>query len=361
MMSFMETDLKDLIKNEDGLSISIMLPVEPPGKGDEKNKIKFKNLLQKTEDKLLEHGLKKPEINGLLKKIKESAENPTFFRNANKSIAVFINKNNTKVFNLPYDIFENVSVGTDFFIKPLLPLLQGNGEYFILGISKDNARLFSADKSNIFEVDIAEITKRAAEEIDMIKPQKGAGAHTIAGGAGAIFFGKDSTDLDRDITNQYFRLINEGILEILNKHGYPLVLVGIEYLHSMYQGVNKYSKLQEKGVFGNVEDMDLSVIHEKSWEIVKPIFKKGMEKDSKAFRTLNGTGNASGNIDEIATKAEYGQVDSLFINPTHIFEGDCNDQLNAIAINTLKNNGKVYGVDTSEILNGLSVGAVYRY
>lgn len=361
MTNFIEKDLKKLIANEGGISISIVLPIAPPGQGDEKNKIKFKNLLQKSEDELSTQGLKKAEIDALLKEIKESAEHPAFFRSGKKGMVVFINKNFTRIFNVPYDVQEKSSVGDVFFIKPLLPLIQGNGEYFVLAINKDRASLYSADKSNIFEVDISTITQEADKEIEMMTTQKHFNYHAITGGAGAIFHGQDSSDLERNKVTQYFRLVSEGLRDILNKHNYPLVLAGIEYLHPIYQEVNKYHNILKDGVYGNPDDIELSVIHERSWKIVEPLFKEGMKRDAKIFRTLNGTGNASSDINEIATKAEYGQVDSLFINPNDLFDGDCRDVLNMIAINTLKNNGKIYGIDTSEIFNNISVAATYRY
>ena len=53
-----------------------------------------------------------------------------------------------------------------------------------------------------------------------------------------------------------------------------------------------------------------------------------MLNDIEKFNSLNGTGNASGNIEEILGKSEYGQVESLFINTKDIFSGDCSDLLN---------------------------------
>lgn len=361
MTNFIEQDLKKLISKEDGTSISIVLPISPPGKGDDKNKIKFKKLIQSGESELDKQGIKKNEVENFFKEIKESAEHPSFFRSGKKGMVILINKNFTRIFNVPYDVQEKVSIGGNFFIKPLLPMLQDNDNYFILAISKENARLFSATKRNIFEVDISNITKEAGKEIDMFTSQKHFSSHAVAGSGGAIFHGQDDSDLERNMVTQYFRLVSDGLWDILNKHEYPLVLVGIEYLHSIYKGVNKYHNLLDDGVYSNPNDMDFPTLHERSWEIVKSLFRQDMKTDAKSFRALNGTGNASSDIDEIAIKAEYGQVDSLFINPDDIFKGDSRDTINMIAINTIKNNGKIYSSDTGDILNNFPIAAIYRY
>lgn len=362
MKNSIQKEIKTMITNTNGICISIMMPVAPPGTRDEENKIRIKNLLQKAEDKLIELGLKKGEADERLSEIKEISGHPSFFRNLIGSITIYISKDYTKTINLPYEIPEKVAVGENFFIKPLLPSLHGNGEYFILGISKNNARLFSANRNSIFEIDITDITKEAQKQIDMVDSEKHFALHSATGGgSGTIFHGQDSSALEKDLIKQYFRLVDEGLKDILNKHEYPMVLAGVDYLLPIYQEVNKYNNILNQGIYGNPDDLGPQVLQKKSWEIMEPVFKEEMFKDIEKFKKLNGTGNASGNIEEIVPKAEYGQIESLFINTNDIFGGDSSDILNKIALNTIKNNGRVYGIDTSLHLNNLSVAAVYRY
>lgn len=362
MKNSIQKEIKTMITNTNGVCISIMMPVAPPGKGDEENKIRLKNLLQKGEEELIGYGMKRNEIEERLKEIKELSGHPSFFRNIGSGIAVYISKDYTKIIPLLTSIPEKITIGENFFIKPLLPLLHGNGEYFILGISKSNARLFSSNRNGIFEIDISNITKEAQKQIDMIDSEKHFALHSATGGgSGTIFHGQDSSALEKDLIKQYFRLIDEGLKDIFNKHEYPLVLAGVEYLLPIYQEINKYNNILTPGVYGNPDDLGPQVLQNKSWEIMEPVFKEEMLNDIEKFNTLNGTGNASGNIEEILTKAEYGQVESLFINTKDIFSGDCSDLLNKAALNTIKYNGKIYGIDTNELLNNMSVAAVYRY
>ena len=362
MKNSIQKEIKNMITNANGICISILMPVAPPGKGDEENKIRFKNLLQKAEEELIGFGMKKNETEERLKDIRELSSHPSFFRNINGGIAVYISKDFTKVIPLPNNMPEKVTIGDNFFIKPLLPSLHGNGEYFVLGISKSNARLFSASKNSIFEIDISNITKEAQKQIDMIDSEKHFALHSATGGgSGTIFHGQDNSALEKDLIKQYFRLIDEGLKDILNKHEYPLVLAGVEYLLPIYQEVNKYKNILAEGINGNPDDLEPQILQNKSWKIMEPVFKEEMLNDIEKFNSLNGTGNASGNIEEILGKAEYGQVESLFINTKDIFSGDCSDLLNKAALNTIKNNGKVYGIDTNELLSNLSVAAVYRY
>lgn len=360
--NFFYKDLKNMIANANGLCISILMPVAPPGKGDEENKIRFKNLLQNCQDKLIESGMKKSEAEERLSTIKESANHPSFFRNSEKGMAVYIGKDFSRTFNLPWEIPEKVTVGESFFIKPLLPALHGNGEYFVLGITKNNARLFSANKNSIFEVDISNITSEAAKEMSLVDSEKHFALHSVTGGSsGAIFHGQDDSAMEKDMLKQYFRLIDEGLKDILNKHGYPMLLAGVDYLIPIYLEINKYNNVIEKGIYGNPDDLGSTLIHKKSWQIMEPQFKEEMLKDIETFNSLFGTGNASADVEEIFSKAEFGQVASLFINLSNIYEGGASDMLNKTALNTIKNNGKVYGIDTGELLSNLSVAAVYRY
>ncbi len=95
----------------------------------------------------------------------------------------------------------------------------------------------------------------------MIDSEKHFVLHSATGGgSGTIFHGQDSSALEKDLIKQYFRLIDEGLKDILNKHEYPMVLAEVDYLLPIYQEVNKYNNILNQGIYGNPDDLGPQVL-----------------------------------------------------------------------------------------------------
>jgi hypothetical protein len=82
------------------------------------------------------------------------------FLNAQKEgLAVFINKHELKTYRLPHAFEETVIADNIFHIKPLLPVLTENIDYYILAISKNTLALYSANRFEINPIDIPDMPK----------------------------------------------------------------------------------------------------------------------------------------------------------------------------------------------------------
>ena len=69
-------------------------------------------------------------------------------------LVVFLSRNGMKYHSLPLRFEEAVEVGNSYYLKPLLPLLGDNVEYYLLALDQKKIRLFLCDRFAISEIEL---------------------------------------------------------------------------------------------------------------------------------------------------------------------------------------------------------------
>ena len=129
-------DLVGLAAERKGPCVSIYQPADPPGREALEGPIRYKNLLDEAEDALVDGGMKRPEAHELLQQAWALHGNAEFHRAPGLGLALFATPGFFDHFRLPLDFVETVVVGDRFHIKPLLPMLTGDGRFYVLALSQ---------------------------------------------------------------------------------------------------------------------------------------------------------------------------------------------------------------------------------
>jgi hypothetical protein len=158
------------------------------------------------------------------------------------------------------------------------------------------------------------------------------------------------------------------------------MLAGVEYLHPLYREANTYPRLMADGLMGNPDDLRPEELHERAWEIVRPLIIQVREAAVDRLRQLHGSGSplASTDVKEIVLGAHYGRVDTVFarLDQQHwgrvdpdaaevtLFdepkpEGE--DLLDRAAVETYLNSGAVYVVPAEQMPSAEPIAAIFRY
>ena len=177
---------------------------------------------------------------------------------------------------------------------------------------------------------------------------------------------------------RYFRQIDKGLHDLLKEEHAPLLLAGVDYLHSIYAEANTYPHLMKAGLTGNPERLSSEELHAQAWAIVMPHFQKSRQEAMDRYKDLAGSNQASSSIGKVVPAALDGKIELLFISPdlqhwgiynpdtneVHVHEkeepGD-EDLLELITSQTLLNKGTVFLVRPEETLELGQVAAVFRY
>ena len=382
-----ETDLKELIDTSSEWCISMYLPTHKAGREQQQDPIRLKNLIQQAEEVLLEKDINRMEMRTLLKPAQDLLVDNDFWQHQSLGLAIFLAPGFSRIYRVPMRFEELMLVGNTFQIKPLLPLFESNGRFYLLTLSMNNVQFYSVTANTIAELDTGDIPTSMQEALWMDDPEKHLDFHTSAGSPGrygerqAMFHGHGVVEADeKKNILRYFQKVDKGLIDLIGGQNIPLVIAGVGYLLPIYREANTYPALFEEGIEGNPDDRQLRETHRLAWNLMEPQFSLSQKEAAARFEKLNGQGSelAAGELNEIVRSAYFGRVDTLFV-PRGVrtwgwFDPEKNkvfleeskkknnyDLLDFAATHTLINSGRVYALPAREMPAGCDEAAILRY
>jgi hypothetical protein len=378
-------DLRALSEKKDGLHVSIYMPTHRAGPETQQDPIRLKNLLGQAEERLMDSGLRAPEAKAQLESAYKLIQDGVFWQSQSDGLAIFVSSEIARHYRLPLDFEELVVITERFHVKPLLPLLSGDGRFYVLALSQDEIRLLQGTRYRVGEVDLEGAPTSLAEALRFDDPERRLQFHTASGPSGgkgsrpAMFYGQGAPSQDEkgDIL-RYFQKLDTGVQELLADEQVPLVLAGVDYLLPLYREANTYPHLSEEGIEGNPENLSAKELHQRAWAIVQPRFLEEREVAAKQFRQFADTDRASDNLTDIVPAAYHGRVETLFValgvqqwgtfdpaaNEIQMHQdaepGD-QDLMDSAAVQTLLHGGSVYAVELDQMPSEVSLAALFRY
>lgn len=313
----------------------------------------------------------------LLKPVTRFVDNSPFWQYQSDGLAIFLTNGFLHYYRVPLVFEELVVVAKRFHLKPLLPLLFNDGQFYVLALSQNKSRLFECTRHSVCEVELEGVPQNLDEAIRLDEPKKQLQLHT---GSGAAVFHGHGGGVD-DMKNQllqYFRQIDQGISRCLQNENAPLVLAGVDYLFPIYREVNTYACLRDVGINGNPDEQKSEELQTKAWELVSPLFMKQRDDALTRYHQLTGSGRTSNDVATVVEAAFLGRVEMLFVGVgiqrwgqfdqehgraeihAEAQPGD-EDLLDWAAIQTLRNGGAVFASSPSEVPDGMALSAVFRF
>lgn len=384
MKQLSRAELEPLMQPRESLCVSLYAPMVKAGPETQQNPIRFKNLVRRASDALTERGLSPKEAERLLAPAAALIEDTPFWQHQSQGMAAFVADGVFRWYRLPLEVRELAVVEDRFHLKPLLPLLSGDGRFYVLALAQKYVRLLEATRHTVREVDLGDLPTSLNDalgyEVEETHIQFHTGTRTGAEKyRSPVYHGQGGGEDDFKLEiHKFFNLLDQGIGTLVADKQAPLVLAGVEFLFPLYRQASDYPHLVEGGVPGNPAELSNEELHERAWPLVEPHFTRGQEEAEGRFRELLGTGQASAQLDDVVTAAHDGRVDTLFVAlgtrrwgsfdemSRKVELSDHNgpgteDLLDFAAIQTLLKGGTVYAVPSDRVPEGSEVAAVYRY
>jgi hypothetical protein len=264
-----------------------------------------------------------------------------------------------------------------------LPLLTGNGQFYILALSQNEVRLFHCTRDSVEEIESPDLPKNIDETLKYDDLEKQLQYHTRTSSArgkrDAMYHGHGvGTDDSKDRILRFFQQVDKGLQQVIGRRDTPIVLAAVDYLLPIYQEATDFPYVLNEGVPGNPEGRSPKELLRDAWEIVEPHFTREMEDHTDRYNELIGTGKASNQMEVVVRAAYQGRVDALFVpvgiqvwgnfnsntnKVTFMESGDAAsvDLLDFAATHTILQGGTVYAVKPEAVPNGTQVAATFRY
>jgi hypothetical protein len=374
---FSRDDLRALLCAPQAPCVSLFIPTHRGGAPDDLTR--WRRCLGQAGDMLVEHGCRPAQARELLLPGRDLLEDFAFWKSQGDGLAFFLAEGFQRRWRLPLAFEERVTVGRYFAITPLLPLLAGNGQFFVLALSQNSVRLLQGTREMVSPMalpDVPQDLKEALARHDVDEPLT-FHSHPVAGlgRKGVIFHGHGvGIDDHKADLERYFRALDHGLRRVLRGERAPLVLAAVEYLQPIFRRVCTYPGLLPQGLQGNPDRSSDRDLHARAWPVVEPLFGRDRARELALFDQLDGTDRAADSVERVVPAACRGAVEVLFLAPRPITgrllepsgevelhepaqPGD-EDLLNLAAIHTLRHGGTVYTMPADQLPGGSSLAAL---
>jgi hypothetical protein len=363
------------------------MPMIHRGAETQQNAIRCKTLLRQAEEQLLTNGLHPQEVRALVQPVQQLLTNHVFWQRQSHGLALFLAPQIFRAYSVPLPLDELVIVARRFQSTPLLPLLSGDGHFFVLALSQKEIRLLRGTRFSIDAVELSGVPQGVAEALRYDDIEKK--GHHYPGSQGRLAGGvsplaghgvgiDDATHEPNDAILRYFQQVDAGLRPFLRDEHAPLILAGVEFLLPIFRRANTYPYILEQGLTGNPEGLRPEELQERAWSIVQSHFRRAQEDAAEQYRQLVGTGRAARDLSTIVMAAYDGRIATLFVTMNlqqwgvfcsesrevevhqEAVAGD-EDLLDVAAAYTLLRRGTVYAVGPAHMPDATAAAAILRY
>lgn len=379
--------IRQLIDDRGSSRVSIFLPTHERGSETQQDPIRLSNLLDEAERSLKGSGSGR-EAGDLLKPARDLLKDDDFWLHQGLGLALFLAPDGLRMFRLPIELREKVVVSDRFHVKPLLPLLTGDGRFHVLALSQGRVRLLEASRDACRELDLHDVPASLRDVVGYDWEERSLQFHSAAagarvgagGGPGVVFHGHGSAKDDtKPELRKYVHAVDRGVMRLLQDRSRPLVLAAVDYVAAMYRQETKYPNVVEGVVEGNPDRRSANELRDEAWKLVEPQFQAARDAATSRYRELGGgkTGHTSDELETVVPAAFAGRVQTLFVardveqwgrydpETTQLTlhgkrAADDDDLLDVAAAETLVRDGDIYALD-AEDMPGSAIAAVFRY
>ena len=286
-----------------------------------------------------------------------------FWRNLTSGLALFITKEKFSFIKLPTAPKDQVVINSSFYLTPLMPLMTKGDYFYLLVLSKKQAKLFRADAFGMVQIVIPEIPNGVDdvvhfEEKDDQKLWR-TGSSGAGGGANYHGTGAGKPD-DKENLALYFDEVDETIWKaILNKESAPLLLAGVEYLIPIYKSVAQYKPIWDDALTGSLEHEDMNTLYQAARNKMQPFFEERHKKAVEAYGNHSASERTSSIPADVIPAAHYKRVWHLFVAEGEQLWGKFDEMKNELTIHDTQQEGDEDLIDKAVMKTVVNAGEVH--
>jgi len=307
---------KELARAHDVDCISIYVPASRAGEEvDQKHaQLKLKNIVSEVRTTLEDSGKVEDDLNASLQRLEKLLKDAYFFRHQSDGLAIYLQGSEMSYFTLPVHFESVYYIADHFYLLPILPFFNDDGNFYLLALSQQKATLYEGSRHFMAELILDEGTQKSPDRDGDIKEKSL--QFRSAGGAqkGVLYHGQGSgkDDRQKDL-EKYFKSVDQAVNALLREEKAPLVLACVDSHFAVYRDLTAYHHLFPDYIPGNPDDIDAQLLHEKGWDLVEEYFLNERKAEREKIRDLSAGGRTSYSLDEILQASLDGRIETLFI------------------------------------------------
>jgi hypothetical protein len=358
---------------------------------NQQDPIRFGNLVKKLEASLLQ---KYPadEIQPLLEPFLTLADDRDFWNHTLDGLAVLAARDLFRVYKLQRPVAELTIVADTFHTKPLLRVVQSADRYQILGLNRQEIRLFEGNRNALDEIEPAPgvprtITEALGDELSephLTVASYGGVTGTQHSGSGGMQpgmhhgHGGKAAEVDGD-AERFFRAVDRGVLEHHSQpSALPLLLAALPQHHHLFHQFSRNPFLLGESIDINPDALPLDELRQRAWQVVEPHYLARQAALVEQFGSAMSQNLGHDQLAQVAKAAVAGRVATLLLEDGREVPGqidaasgavrlsdlehpEIDDALDDLAALTLKMGGEVVVMAPEHMPTETGLAAIYRY
>jgi hypothetical protein len=349
---------------------------------NQQDPIRFRNLVRTLEESLRQ---KYPasEIPAFLEPFQAVADDRDFWNHTLDGLAVLGAPGLFRVFKLQRPVPERAIVADSFHIKPLLRIWQSADRYQVLGLNRQEIKLFEGNRDALDEIDLAPAVPRTITDAlgeELTQPHQTVASYGMGAKGTPMRHGhggkKDEVDKDAE---RFFRAIDRAILEYHSQpSGLPLLLAALPEHHALFHQVSHNPFLMAEGLDIHPDALALDALRERAWRAVEPRYLARLADLVEEFGAAQSKGLGSDDLAEIAAAAVAGRVATLLVEAERQVPGwidaatgriefadladpEVDDLLDDLGEWVLRMGGQIVIVPGERMPTQTGIAAIYRF
>ena len=383
---FLRHDLDELLAFDKSPAISIYLPTHPVGREVRQDAIRLRNLLSEAAKRLAACDRRGPKIDALLRPARRLVDDEEFWRHQEEGLAIFLGAGFERIHHLPVAVPEELAIAGHFCIKPLLPLIDSSGAFWVLTVSAARTRLYQGSRWTFAEVTGLDLPQGLAEIWGETEYQEAHKASPVgrpqrgpSGLAKAQALGDSPEELHKTQLTELLRRVAAVVEPVIKRQPAPVILVAEPKIQGHFREIAKWKELLPEGVLEFPDATPMQELHKKACAVFAPRENEARAEWLGHLQTLLGNnGKATATPEEIVKAARYGRIDRLFLCESQRLWGSFDEAHDRIvahrepragdddlfdyaALMTLRQGGNVTLVDRTQLPPTGPAAAILRY
>jgi len=384
---FSRDEMKALLEEQIPPCISIYIPSHVKDGQPWQEPIHLKTMLQDAQQRLLAMDVSRADAEQMLAPARALLEDNSFWREPREGLAMFISASPAAFRyysdnSIAVEFEPTLVVGNQFHFTPLLPLLTGDGVFYVLALDQNHVGLLKCTRDTFEPVEVPNLPENVNAALGQEIPGRwvqGRPMNVAGGEQTGVFGGFDPSEYDKDKVIRFCHAVANALHTYLSNKHEPLIVAGQGYLHPIYRSANDYAHLLDEGITVDADSLKADELHSMAWKIVEPYFHAELSGAIDRFGQYSNTQQVSNKLSDILAAAHYGRVATLFVaegehqygkfdpNTSHLevhkeSRPDNVDLVDEAATHTVVNGGVVYVVPKETMPDRQTgVAAIYRY
>ena len=373
-----------ILDNCDSPCLSLYQPTHRHHPDNKQDVILFGNLVRTLEESLVGN-LPKEEVRSLMEPFLALAEDSDFWNHTFDGLAVLGAKGIFRVYKLHRPVGELAVVADSFHTKPLMRILQSADRYHVLGVNRQEIKLFEGNRDALDEIHLHhDIPRKLTDALgeELTEPHLTVASYGGAGGSQPGMHhghGGKKAEVDGD-AERFFRVIDKGILEYHSQpSGLPLILAALPEHHHMFHELSSNPFLIDESIDIHPDSLSsIDELREHAWQVMEPRYLARLAVLVEQFGNARSQDLGDDDLAQVARAAVEGRVATLLIETQreipgriHAETGDIefddlehpevDDVLDDLMMLALKMGGQAVIVPTDRMPTKTGIAAIYRY